>query len=44
MFKGGTGGCSSRSVSPKFPGCGGFSGVSPTIYYTQMVYHLKHYH
>ena len=32
-FKDGTGGCAGKSPSPEFPGCGGISGFSPTIFF-----------
>ena len=32
-FKDGTGGCAGKSPSPEFPGCGGLSGFSPTIFF-----------
>ena len=43
-FKDGTGGCAGKSPSPEFPGCGGLSGFSPTIFFIQMIYHLKYYY
>ena len=45
MFKDGTGGCACWFAFPVFLGCGGYSGVSLTIFFkTQMIYHLKRYH
>ena len=32
IFKVGTAGCAGQFTSPEFLGCGGFSGVSPTIF------------
>ena len=34
-FKDGTSGCAGWSAPPAFQGCGGLSGVSPTIFATK---------
>ena len=43
--KDGAGGCAGQSTSPGFLNCGGLSLVFLLLFlfYTHMIYHLKHY-